>query len=107
MANLFEIAGKETLSQLDFVGNLNIQLWATLRAMRTALPGIGNRHRWHSAVHQMLEIGVDALPMVALLAMCSGFILAMQEHPSCAGSELCTTSSIWSQSASHANLLRC
>ncbi|MGB0107737.1 MAG: ABC transporter permease, partial [Terriglobales bacterium] len=26
----------------------------------------------------MLEIGVDALPMVALMAMCSGFILAMQ-----------------------------
>jgi phospholipid/cholesterol/gamma-HCH transport system permease protein len=26
----------------------------------------------------MLEIGVDALPMVALLAVCSGFILAMQ-----------------------------
>jgi phospholipid/cholesterol/gamma-HCH transport system permease protein len=26
----------------------------------------------------MLEIGVDALPMVSLLAVCSGFILAMQ-----------------------------
>lgn len=26
----------------------------------------------------MLEIGVDALPMVALMSMCSGFILAMQ-----------------------------
>src|SRR5208283_5117815 len=36
------------------------------------------RHRWRAAVHQMLEIGVDALPMVALMAMCAGFILAMQ-----------------------------
>src|ERR1700758_5427 len=78
MANLFEITGRETLSQLDYVGSLNIQLWATLRGMRAALPLVGNRHRWRAAVHQMLEIGVQALPMVALLAMCSGFILAMQ-----------------------------
>src|SRR5271169_2301737 len=78
MANLLEIAGRETLSQLDYVGSLNIQLWATLRGMRAALPLVGNRHRWRAAIHQMLEIGVDALPMVALMAMCSGFILAMQ-----------------------------
>jgi len=78
MANLLEITGRETLSQLDYVGSLNIQLWATLRGMRAALPIVGNRHRWRAAVHQMLEVGVDALPMVALMAMCSGFILAMQ-----------------------------
>ena len=78
IANVFEIAGRETINQLDYVGSLNIQLWATLRGMRAALPLVGNRHRWKAAVHQMLEIGVDALPMVALLAMCSGFILALQ-----------------------------
>ncbi len=78
MANFLEIAGKETISQLDYVGSLNIQWWATLRGMRAALPLVGNRHRWRAAVQQMLEIGVDAMPMVALLAMCSGFILAMQ-----------------------------
>lgn len=78
MANLLEIAGRETLTELDYLGRMNIQLWDTLRGMRRALPLIGNRHRWHAAVHQMLEIGFDALPMVALLAVCSGFILAMQ-----------------------------
>jgi phospholipid/cholesterol/gamma-HCH transport system permease protein len=78
MANLLEVAGKQTLTQLDYVGSLNIQLWNTLRGMRTALPLVGNRHRWRAAVHQMLEIGVDALPMVALMALCTGFILAMQ-----------------------------
>lgn len=77
-ANLFETAGRQTINQLDYIGSLNIQLWATLRGMRTALPLVGNRHRWRAAVQQMLEIGVDALPMVALLAMCSGFILALQ-----------------------------
>ena len=78
MPNLLEIAGRETISRLDYVGTLNIQLWDTLRAMRTALPLVGNRHRWKAAVQQMLDIGVKALPMVALLAMSSGFILALQ-----------------------------
>lgn len=78
MANLLEVTGRETLVQLDYVGSLNIQLWATLRAMRSALPLVGNGHRWRATVRQILEIGVGALPMVALLAMCSGFILAMQ-----------------------------
>ncbi|MBV8052024.1 MAG: ABC transporter permease [Acidobacteriaceae bacterium] len=78
MATIFESAGRETLNQLDYVGSLNIQLWATVRAMGRALPLVGNRHRWRAAVRQMLEIGVQALPMVALLALCTGFILAMQ-----------------------------
>ena len=68
MVNLLEITGRETVSQLDYVGSLNIQWWQTLRGMRAALPLVGNRHRWRAAVHQMLEIGVDALPMVALTA---------------------------------------
>ena len=78
MPNLLETAGRGTLDHLDYVGSLNVQLWATLRGMDTALPLVGNRHRWRAAVHQMLEIGVEALPMIALLAICSGFILAMQ-----------------------------
>ena len=77
-ANLFEISGRETIKQLDYIGRLNIQLWATLRGMHTALPLVGKRHRWQATVRQMLEIGVGALPLVALMAMCSGFILALQ-----------------------------
>ncbi|HUN82736.1 MAG TPA: ABC transporter permease [Terracidiphilus sp.] len=78
MATALEGVGKRTISELDYVGSLNIQLWATLRAMKTVLPFVGNRHRWQAAVRQMLQIGVDALPMVALMAICTGFILAMQ-----------------------------
>ena len=78
IASLFEVSGRETLQRLDYLGRLNIQLWATLCAMHTALPIVGNRQRWKATVDQMLEIGVHALPMVALLALCSGFILAMQ-----------------------------
>lgn len=78
MATLLEGVGKNTLSYLDYVGSLNIQLWQTLRAMGASLPLIGNRYRWKETVRQMLEIGFDALPMVGLMAMSTGFILAMQ-----------------------------
>src|SRR5208337_4428033 len=78
MATVLESVGRKTLNDLDYVGSLNIQLWATLRAMVTALPFVGNRYRWQATVRQMLEIGVDALPMIGLMAICSGFILAMQ-----------------------------
>ena len=78
MANVLENVGRRTLNELDYVGSLNIQLWSTLRAMKSALPLVGNRYRWQATVRQMLQIGYDALPMVSLMAICTGFILAMQ-----------------------------
>src|ERR1700726_3927378 len=78
MATVIEGIGRKTLNQLDYVGGLSIQLWAALRAMGASLPFVGNRYRWKTSVAQMLQIGVSALPMVGLMAVCSGFILAMQ-----------------------------
>jgi phospholipid/cholesterol/gamma-HCH transport system permease protein len=78
MAPVLEDVGKKTIEQLDYVGSLNIQLWSTLRAMKSALPLVGNRYRWRATVRQMLQIGYDALPMVSLMALCTGFILALQ-----------------------------
>src|SRR6202045_2416240 len=78
MPRVLDNVGERTIEHLDYVGSLNIQLWATLRAMRRALPIVGNRYRWRATVRQILEIGVDAMPMVSLMAICSGFILAMQ-----------------------------
>lgn len=78
MANVLEGLGRKTLNELDYVGSFNIQLWATLRAMRNALPFVGNRYRWQATVRQMLQIGYNALPMVSLMALCTGFILALQ-----------------------------
>lgn len=78
MATVAEQVGKRTLSHLDYVGGLSIQLWSTLRTFRATLPFAGNHHRWKTAVDQMLEIGCDASPMVGLMAICAGFILAMQ-----------------------------
>src|SRR6201981_787474 len=78
MANILENGGERTIEHLDYVGSLNIQWWATVRAMAQALPFVGNRYRWRATLRQMLEIGVDAIPMVSLMAVCTGFIFAMQ-----------------------------
>src|SRR5580700_10218573 len=78
MPNVLESVGEKTIEHLDYVGSLNIQWWATLRAMLHSLPFVGNRNRWRTAVRQMLEIGVDAMPMVSLMSICTGFIFAMQ-----------------------------
>ena len=78
MATLTKSLGRKTVNYLDYVGGLSTQLWAAVRAMGASLPIVGNRYRWKASVGQMLQIGVSALPMVGLMAMCSGFILAMQ-----------------------------
>src|SRR5437879_12690324 len=78
MPKVLDNVGERTIEHLDYVGSLNIQLWATLRAMGQAMPFVGNRYRWQATVRQMLEIGVDAMPMVSLMAICTGFIIAME-----------------------------
>ena len=78
MATSLERVGRTTLDQLEYFGSINIQLWVTLRCMAKALPFVGNRYRWKTTVREILHIGVDALPMVALMAISTGFILAMQ-----------------------------
>ena len=78
MANILESVGERTIEQLDYVGSLNIQWWATVRAMAQSLPFVGNSYRWKTTVRQMLEVGVDAIPMVSLMAISTGFIVAMQ-----------------------------
>jgi len=73
-----EYLGRATLRHAEYVGGLALQLRAALASIGRTLPLLGNRHRWRSAVEQMLVVGVDACPMVGIMALCSGFILAMQ-----------------------------
>ena len=76
--SLVESLGSATIRHLDYVGGLATQFRDGLWSLGRTLPLIGNRYRWRSAVRQMLDIGVDAFPMVAIMAVCAGFILAMQ-----------------------------
>ena len=56
MANILENVGERTIEHLDYVGSLNIQLWATLRAMGRALPFVGNRYRWQATVRDRKSV---------------------------------------------------
>src|SRR5580693_8683046 len=75
---VLEHVGSSTVGYLEYVGGLVIQSGKTIRALRKTVPVIGNVNRWRSAIRQMLAVGVDAIPMVGIMAVCSGFILAMQ-----------------------------
>ena len=76
--SVVERLGSATLRHLEYVGGLVIQLRNAIGVLGPTLPLVGNRNRWRSAVRQMLAIGVDAVPMVGIMAVCAGFILAMQ-----------------------------
>ena len=81
--NVLEPIGGGALRGLAYIGGLTMQGWAGLRATPRVLPLVGKPGRWRAALRQMAAVGVDALPMVGIMSMCAGFILAMQ-----AGAEL-------------------
>jgi len=76
--SLVERIGGATLRHVEYVGGLAIQLQGSIRALGRTLPVLGNRSRWRSAIGQMFAVGVAAAPMVAIMAVSAGFILAMQ-----------------------------
>lgn len=76
--NVLEVVGSRVIQGLAYVGGLTMQQWSELRAAHRVLPFFGKRGRWRTAIGQMAAIGVDALPIVAILSVCAGFILAMQ-----------------------------
>src|SRR6266404_5949711 len=51
---------------------------SSLRASSRVLPVVGKRGRWQTAMRQIIAIGVQALPLIAILSACVGFIVAIQ-----------------------------
>jgi len=78
-----EAIGNAVIQGLAYVGGLTMQLFSELRSSPRVLPLMGRRGRWKTAIRQMAAIGVDGLPIIAIMSVCAGFILAMQT-----GSEL-------------------
>ena len=76
--SLVDQVGGATLRYLEYVGSLAIQVKDSIRAIGRAVPFLGSRNRWRMTIRQTLAIGVDAFPMVGIMALCTGFILAMQ-----------------------------
>ena len=76
--NAFEDIGGVVVQQFAYLGGLTDQFWSGLRAMPRVLPVIGRRGRWQTSIRQMAAIGVAALPMLGIMAICAGMILALQ-----------------------------
>ena len=76
--NAFENIGDVVIRQFAYVGGLSGQFWSGLLALPRMLPITGKRGRWQNAIRQMAAIGVAALPMIGIMALCAGFILALQ-----------------------------
>jgi hypothetical protein len=66
---MLDRAGHSTLGHLEYIGGLAIQSGKTVRALGRTFPLTGNRNRWRSAIRQMLAIGVDAIPMIGIMAI--------------------------------------
>src|SRR5208337_2044974 len=76
--NAFEDLGSVVIQQFAYVGGLTGQFWSGVLALPRMFPIMGKRGRWQSALRQMAAIGVAALPMIGIMALCAGFILALQ-----------------------------
>ena len=70
--------GRAAVVKVEDAGALTLQFWSVLRKLPRMLPIVGTGRRWRSVVQQMLAIGASALPMSGAMALCTGFILALQ-----------------------------
>ncbi len=70
--------GGAVILRAEDIGALTLQLWAAIWRLPLVLPAIGKRRRWADAVRQMLAIGVSALPMVSMMSLCIGFVVALE-----------------------------
>ena len=63
MPNILENVGDKTIDHLDYVGSLNIQWWATLRAMLQSFPFVGNRYRWRATLRASTKVATPDASM--------------------------------------------
>ena len=75
---IFSAVGKGTIERVEYVGGLAIQFYRGLVLSWRANPVTGSRPRWRTTVRQMAVVGVNALPVVCLIAACTGLIMALQ-----------------------------
>jgi phospholipid/cholesterol/gamma-HCH transport system permease protein len=73
-----EEIGRPIIFWVKDTGALTLQLWAAILKLPRVLPSVGARRRWQAAVQQMFAIGVRAVPMVGMMSLCVGFVLAME-----------------------------
>lgn len=76
--SLFASVGRGTIQRAEYIGGLTIQFYRGAAAAWRANPFTGSRLRWASTIQHMAVVGVNALPVVCLIAACTGLIMALQ-----------------------------
>jgi phospholipid/cholesterol/gamma-HCH transport system permease protein len=69
--------GEATINSLAYVGGLARLTGGAVRATFTQ-PIWSKQFRWNRSVHQAMAVGVEALPIVSLIAFFIGVIMALQ-----------------------------
>jgi phospholipid/cholesterol/gamma-HCH transport system permease protein len=70
--------GRSTIQTVEYVGGLTIQFGRGLAAAFRLKMFRGSRLRWQNTIRQMAVVGVDAIPVVCLIAGFVGLIMALQ-----------------------------
>ncbi len=76
--SIFAAVGKGTIERIEYVGGLTVQFYRGVVSSWRANPITGSKPRWQTTVRQMAVVGVNALPVVCLIASCTGLIMELQ-----------------------------
>jgi phospholipid/cholesterol/gamma-HCH transport system permease protein len=73
-----ERIGRSVIQAVEYVGGLTIQFGRGAAGVTRLNPWQASRLRWKTTLRQMAIVGVDALPVVCLIAGFVGLIMALQ-----------------------------
>lgn len=77
MTSVLTYIGRNTLGLLRYVSGL-IELSRETAYWTFVAPFKGRPLKWRSSIHQMVLVGVDSIPIVSLIALFIGLVLALQ-----------------------------
>ena len=78
MANSFEKIGRSVIEGVEYLGGLTIQFGRGAVGVLRLNPWQASPLRWKTTVRQAAIVGVEALPVVCLIAGFVGLIMALQ-----------------------------
>ena len=76
--SIFAAVGRDTIERIEYVGGLTVQFYRGVASAWRANPITGSKPRWQTSIRQMAVVGVHALPVVCLIAACTGLTMALQ-----------------------------
>jgi phospholipid/cholesterol/gamma-HCH transport system permease protein len=77
MHSLFALIGRRTIALAEFVGGIS-KMFSRSTYWTFVGPFRGKGLRWRASVRQMVVVGFDAIPIVSLISVFIGLIIALQ-----------------------------